>query len=30
MFELGMTDRGEYNEITFNKIFEDVEVDEDA
>jgi hypothetical protein len=30
LWELGMTDRGEYNEITFNKIFEDVEVDEDA
>lgn len=25
MFELGMTGRGEYNEITFNKIFEDTE-----
>ncbi len=30
LWELGMTGRGEYNEITFNKIFEDVEVDEDA
>ena len=30
LYELGMTGRGEYNEITFNKIFEDVEVDEDA
>ncbi len=25
MWELGMTGRGEYNEITFNDIFEDVE-----
>lgn len=25
MWELGMTGRGEYDEITFNKIFEDVE-----
>lgn len=25
MWELGMTGRGEYNEITFNKIFEDTE-----
>lgn len=25
LWELGMTGRGEYNEITFNKIFEDVE-----
>ena len=29
MWELGMTGRGEYDEITFNKIFEDAEVDED-
>jgi hypothetical protein len=25
LWELGMTGRGEYNEITFNEIFEDVE-----
>jgi hypothetical protein len=25
LWELGMTGRGEYDEITFNKIFEDVE-----
>lgn len=30
LFELGMTGRGEYNEITFNKIFEDEVVNEDA
>jgi hypothetical protein len=30
LYELGMTGRGEYNEITFNKIFEDAEVGEDA
>ena len=29
MWELGMTGRGEYDEITFNKIFQDVEVGED-
>lgn len=29
MWELGMTDRGEYNEITFNNIFEDTGVNED-
>ena len=29
MWELGMTGRGEYDEITFNKIFEDAEVSED-
>ena len=27
MWELGMTGRGEYNEITFNDIFEDVEIE---
>jgi hypothetical protein len=25
LWELGMTSRGEYNEITFNNIFEDTE-----
>ena len=30
LYELSMTGRGEYNEITFNKIFEDAEVGEDA
>lgn len=30
LFELGMTGRGEYNEITFNKIFEDTEFAEYA
>jgi hypothetical protein len=30
LWEVGMTGRGEYNEITFNKIFEDAEVGEDA
>lgn len=29
MWALNMTGRGEYDEITFNKIFEDVEVGED-
>lgn len=29
LWELGMTGRGEYAEITFNQIFEDVEVNED-
>jgi hypothetical protein len=30
LWELGMTGRGEYDEITFNKIFEDEVVNEDA
>lgn len=30
MWELGMTGRGEYDEITFNKIFEDAEISEEA
>lgn len=30
LFELGMTGRGEYNEITFNNIFEDTEFAEYA
>lgn len=29
MWELGMTGRGEYDEITFDNIFEDTEVNED-
>lgn len=28
LWELGMTGRGEYNEVTFNKIFESVEVND--
>lgn len=29
LWELGMTGRGEYDEITFNQIFEDAEVNKD-
>ena len=30
MWELGMTGRGEYDDITFNKIFEDTKISEGA